>query len=219
MALVIAADPAPERPARVVLEEALTWVHAAESSAEQDSRVGERLSELAPEVLAVAAEWIESTRDHDPMLAWSILYVLDRFVVPDAAELFHREAVRRVRFDENGGCQQHGNIDQLVGVQASEALSRRVVAGEERALDMLFDVVSAQECAAIRVAAALALRGAAPGHEGALAKMLGDRAEVLNWRQAEADDMVISGDAVPPLDRHGLPPSDDRPQLKGVNHG
>lgn len=225
MALVIARDQVPQQPAVALLQQALTWVHAAASLLDRDSRLDEQMTGRAREVLAVAAEWIEGCRDDDPILAWSLLYVADHFSLPGAVELFYREAVRPVRFDADGGCQQHGDIDQLVGVQASEALGRRVASGEDRALEALFDVVSTQECAAVRIAAALALRHAAPGHERALAERLGDSADALSWRAVVEDDMVVEDemvvnqDMMPSHGRPGLPPTLDRPRLAGENHG
>lgn len=211
----------PDRVGIDLLQQALRWVHSSDADTTRDPALKERMGGGANEVIDTAAAWIESVRSTDPMLAWSLLYALDHFAVPGAVELFAREALRPIPDDDGGdGCQQHGDLDELVGVQASEALARRVTAAERGARDALLSVVASQSRPAIQVAAALALRTADPHSEADLVKALGARAECLTWRPVIEADMAVELDAAMPLESPPRPPHLDRPaNPRGADRG
>ena len=221
MALIadVAVKP-PDHPVVDLLQQSIRWFHSEAGESGFGSKLKQQMVEQSVDVVAVAGDWIERCRATDPMLAWSLLYAIDQFSLSGAVDLYAREALRSIHFDPLGACQQFGDVDALVGVQASEALSRRVGIGEQGARDALLAVVANQQCVAIQTSAALAFRAVDPAVVEELVSILGDRADCLSWRPVLPEDMTVSADFSIETPNLTQPPNAVRPRTpKGYEHG
>src|SRR5262245_15556936 len=88
-------------------------------------------------VVAAAKAHLDAYRD-DPLHAWSVVHMLHRAGLKQARDLFNREARRRIT-GERTGCESDADLEELVAIQASEALAHL------GALDDLVEVVAKQD--------------------------------------------------------------------------
>jgi hypothetical protein len=162
-------------------------------------------------VVGTASRWIDAARASDPVLAWSLLYATDLAELgsDEVVDLYEREGLRPIEPGREGACWTHADLDQLVAVQASEALGRRAAAGDGRALDALLRIVEGQPMVAVRVAAARAAQDAVPDAAARLEVLLGDDAECLRWEVVSFESLVV--DAVEERDERRREPRVEPP--------
>jgi hypothetical protein len=172
-----------------VLESALAAVcTVADESGDPLGGLADALRETAADTVAAVTAWIDESPD-DRGLTWTLLYVLDLAGVEGAVSLYAREATRSIDRPE-GVCESVADLDELVAVQAGEALAHRVGAGEEGALEALTDVFNLQPSAAVRIATARAANEASPDLGDRLAELLGDEAAALSWEVVSAESLT-----------------------------
>jgi len=147
------------------------------------------------EAVEAAARMIDVARHDDPLLAWALLYTLDRSEVAEAVELYVREALRPIeRRREEEGCYSDVDVQGVVAIEACEALGRRVGAGDQGAMEGLLSIVSEQASPVVRITAAraayLADQGVRERLEEALASA-GVAPECLDWPVVPAQEVGV----------------------------
>lgn len=196
---------APAGSEAALLQRALIAVHTGDDSPEGGfDELTDTMRRAGQAVVDAAAAWIETCRKSDPMLAWSLLYVLDRSEVAEAVDLYTREALRPIVRADEGGCYSEADVDELVAAEACEALSRRAAAGDGRATERLLSIVTSPPSRAVRVTAARATYAALPKTRERLEELLGDEAGCLRWDVVPAEQLGVETD-----DERERP--DDRP--------
>jgi hypothetical protein len=148
------------------------------------------LADAAEEAVHTAGTWVDLVRASDPVLAWMLLYVLDRGDVPGAVEVYAREALRFVEREQDAGCNPPSDAQVLVGMLGAEALGHRAMAGEDGAFDALLQVVAEQVEPAIRVEAARAAFAVDPSVEERLVELMGDDAGCVHWEVVSAESLL-----------------------------
>lgn len=172
--------------------------------------VAERIRGVAAEAVADAGRWVEATRDTDPFLGWSLPYLLDAcdlYESDEAIELFGAEAAREFG-GEGRGCGSFVDLQELVAVQAGEALAHLAVHGGERAAAALVGVLGRPETSrAVRLAAGrVAVSSGDDRLAEAVTLAVEELAEALRWPVLASDDLVATHEPIGRPGRKAPPP-------------
>ncbi len=176
--------------------------------------VASQLRELASDAVNDAARWIEASREQDPLIGWSLLYLLDLCELMEAEEvvdLFAAEAGRPIRRAEES-CESEADLLELVAVQGGESLARLAARGNPRAREALLGVLESPDTAlAVRLAAGrVAVTGEDEDLHDQVRRAMGEFAEALFWPVLDSCALAVEGDGepvrgtpAPPLGRVG----------------
>jgi hypothetical protein len=177
-----------------LLGQGIRTMHLAEEQGDREySHVIRLLRADAHAAATVADIWIEAARD-DPLLRWSLLYLLAEIEDTACLDVLRRQAMRQLpeRVGEEGGCEQASDYEELVAVMAIEGLGRLAKAGTSEAVDALMQVVGRQDRKALRQPAAAAVLAARMGLRERVAELLPeDERYVLDLREATEADFYL----------------------------
>jgi hypothetical protein len=175
-----------------LIGQALALMHAGDKAAHHqlEQALG-LIGRHSDAVVQGVKERIDGSRD-DPMLCWSLLWILDRAGVVDALHLFAQEASRPIRRDEDSdGCEHWSDLEQLVAIEAAEALVHLAERGIAEAVDALFDVVTNQRNGTVRGVAARGVASARPEARERLIEVLGEDRNVLDHERVGFEKLAV----------------------------
>ena len=192
----------PLEPVRPPVDDESTWLlgqglrlmHSTRESAEREyTHVIRLLRADAQRATTVAASLIEAAAD-DLMLRWSLLHMLTDIEDAACLDVLHRQASRQLpeRIQQEGGCEQLADYEELVAIMAVEGLGRLAETGNREAVQALTEVVAHQDRKSVRRPAAAALVAARPDLRARVEQMLpeGER-HLLGPRQATEEDLTV----------------------------
>lgn len=184
----------PANGAAWLLVQAIRLMHApGEEGTREYGHVIRLLRKDIRETLDAAAHALEAAAA-DPMLRWSVLYVLNDVEDARCLELLRAQATRRVqeRIREPGVCEQPADFEELVAVMAIDGLGRLAEDGNKEAVEALLGVVREQDRRSLRQPAVATLLRAQPDLRRRIEELLPDEdAHVLDLREATEADFMI----------------------------
>jgi hypothetical protein len=178
-----------------LLGQCIRLAHSAGQRSHDEYRNVIRLLLRDPRAAVVAVDrWIEAA-PHDPMLRWSLLYVLAELEDGACLELLERQALRQMpeRLRRQGVCEQSADYEELVAVMAIEGVVRLAAAGDTDAVQALLRIITRQDRRSLRRPAAVGLVSVLPEFRQRVKELLPESEHyVLDLRPATPEDFRIA---------------------------